>query len=103
MDRYTKDDCNYRSGDWPHECGTCVHYQPGRKYSTCRIVHGRIEEEGLCDFWAESKEGLGKRSRKTSEPGSSVHTDPWGGLPFPRGGTEGGRTADFFDWVKKYN
>ena len=101
MDKYTKDDCNYRPGDWPHECGTCVHYKEGKKYSSCRIVHGKIIEDWLCDFWAEPK---GKRiDKKIPERGSSVHTDPWSGFPFPRGGAvKSDETADFFDWIERH-
>ena len=100
MDKYTKDDCNYRPGDWPHECGTCVHYKEGKKYSSCRIVHGKIIEDWLCDFWAEPK---GKVQRKkVTEPGSSVHTDPWGGLPFPRSNSSESDSADFFDWIDRH-
>ena len=101
MDRYTKDDCNYRPGDWPHDCGPCVPDKEGKKYSSCRIVHGKIIEDWLCDFWAEPKGGV--KDNKPSGRGSSVHTDPWSGFPFPRGGAgKSDETADCFDWIERH-
>ena len=62
---YTKEQCNYQEGEWPHECGTCIHFKPhvgpymyGRSYNSsndCKIVHGTINEHGVCDFWTTGK------------------------------------------------
>jgi len=95
MDKYTKAECNYREGDWPHECGTCVHFIDRNKSPICRIVHGKIDEEGLCSFWADGT-GIKKTPKKIKQPGSGIHTDPFAGLPFPRSNKD--ESADFFDF-----
>lgn len=63
---YTKEQCNYQEGEWPHECGTCIHFRPWqwhylqssyypKKSSECKIVYGTINEHAVCDFWTTGK------------------------------------------------
>ena len=68
---YTKEQCNYREGDWPEECGTCIHsYQelprivrgnpasheyPAWATWLCKIVEGSIGDRSVCDFWTTGR------------------------------------------------
>jgi len=47
--KYTKAECDYGPGDWPHECSTCAHF---RTFSggKCQIVTGKILGSDLCKF-----------------------------------------------------
>ena len=57
MAKYSKAACNYREGDWPRECSTCVHFVENRRSrdpqpkGSCKIVVGEIHGDDLCDFW----------------------------------------------------
>ena len=104
MDRkYTKRECKYRKGQWPYECGTCIHFSSTSDHE-CNIVSGWVYDEGLCSFWSDGNiKAGGGDSTPVIQPGSSVHTDPWGGLPFPRGsrGSKADEIADYFDHFKQ--
>lgn len=69
---YTHEQCEYREGEWPHECGTCAHFavltstgdvHPNRsldqhyrdRYARCKIVQSPISEHGVCNFWTTGK------------------------------------------------
>ena len=69
----SKSDVNYREGEWPKQCDSCISYLPpgaskrdgltlqrSIKYKpntpgTCEIVHGRIHPKGLCDAFRGGK------------------------------------------------
>ena len=60
---YSKEECNYTYGDYPVECGTCIHYwEPkgeefGDGEGICRILNEDeefVEENMVCKFWVKS-------------------------------------------------
>ena len=73
----TKVDVNYREGDWPHECSSCVNYNPpslvrvpggrglrrGVLYpkdtpGTCQVVSGSISYKDFCDQFSPNRKGV---------------------------------------------
>ena len=72
-----KGDVNYREGNWPHECNSCVNYNPpnlvrqpgGRSLQrgivypkdtpgSCQVVSGQVHYMDLCDLFSPNRKGV---------------------------------------------
>ena len=64
--RVRKDHANYRKAYGKKRCGNCSMFIP--KHKSCTLVIGYIDQDDVCDYWAEKTKGETPKEEKKEAP-----------------------------------